>query len=60
MTENIFIKKIKVIYDKLISNYYEGEEIDLDIKAFELLCHNFLYLYNKEKKKTDNGQRSKV
>ena len=41
MTENVFIKKIHVLFDHLIKIYYDGEEINGDIKAIELLCHNF-------------------
>lgn len=51
MTENVFIKKLKVLYDDMLNNYYEGEELDRDAKAFELLCHNFLEMKKMEKEK---------
>ena len=42
MTENVFIKKLKVLYEDMLDNYWDGEELDRDVKAVELLCHNFL------------------
>ncbi len=38
----MFIKKIHVLIEHLIKIYYDGEEIDGDVKAIELLCHNFI------------------
>lgn len=49
MTESIFIKKMNVLFQKLLNNYYNGEEVEGDVKAFELLCHNFLEMKKMEK-----------
>lgn len=53
MTESVFIRKVNVLFQKLLDNYYNGEEIDEDAKALELLCHNFLEI-KKMKDKKDN------
>ena len=53
MTESIFIKKINVLFKNLIDNYWDGDEINGDVKAIELLCHNFLEI-KKIKDKEDN------
>ena len=53
MTESIFIKKIHVLIEHLIKIYYDGEEINGDVKAIELLCHNFIEI-KKMKEKEDN------
>ena len=42
MTESLFIKKIHVLFDHLIKIYYDGEEIDGDVRTIELLCYNFI------------------
>ena len=51
MTENVFIKKLKVLYEDMIDNYWVGEGLDRDVKAVELLCHNFLEMKEMEKEK---------
>ena len=39
--------------EHLINIYYNGNEINGDVKAIELLCHNFLEI-KKMKDKKDN------
>lgn len=53
MTESVFIRKMNVLFQKLLDDYYNGEDIQEDAKAFELLCHNFLEMkkMSKELKK---------
>ena len=53
MTESVFIRKIHILIEHLIKIYYDGEEISGDIKAIELLCHNFLEI-KRMKEKEDN------
>ena len=48
MTESIFIKKIHVLFEHLIKIYYDGEEINNDVKAIKLLCHNWEELQKME------------
>lgn len=42
MTESVFIRKMNVLFQKLLDDYYNGKEINGEVKAIELLCHNFL------------------
>ncbi len=53
MTESVFIRKLHVLIEHLIKIYYDGEEIDGDAKAIELLCHNFIEI-KKLKEKEEN------
>ena len=55
MTEGVLIRKIRVLVDHLIDNYYNGADINGDVKAVEMLCHNFIEikkLKDVEKNKT--------
>lgn len=52
MTENVFIKKLKVLYEGMLDKYYKGEELDRNVKAVELLCHNFLEMKRRAHDKT--------
>ncbi len=54
MNEQDFLRKIRIISERLINDYYDGKEIEGDVKAIELLCHNFIEIrkmqsQNKEK-----------
>ncbi len=49
MTESVFIKKMNVLFQKLLDNYYNGEKIEGNVKAFELLCHNYLEMKKMDK-----------
>ncbi len=42
MTEQEFLRRIRVLSEHLVDDYYDGKEIDGDVKAIELLCHNFI------------------
>ena len=53
MIESVFIKKIHKLFEHLIDTYHDGEKIDGDVKALQLLCHNFLEI-KKMKEKEDN------
>ena len=44
MTSNIFVKRLKVLYDRLLDDFYKGEKLDESAKAITLLCHNFIEL----------------
>ncbi|KKN05483.1 hypothetical protein LCGC14_1086900 [marine sediment metagenome] len=51
MTEQEFLRRIRVLSEHLVDDYYDGNEIDGDVKAIELLCHNFIEM--KEMKEKD-------
>ena len=58
MTENVFIKRLKVLYDNLLDDYYNGVELEGGVKAIKLLCHNWEELQktqDKEEKKLNGG-----
>ena len=44
MIKNVFIKKMRVLYERLIVDYWDGEELVESAKAITLLCHNFIEL----------------
>ena len=44
MNSNIFVKRLKVLYDHLLDDFYKGEDLTEDAKAITLLCHNFIEL----------------
>ena len=50
MIESVFIKKIHALFRHLIDTYHDGDKIDGDVKALNLLCHNFLELRKMENK----------
>ena len=55
MTENVFIKRLKVLYEHLLDDYYNGVELGGSVEALRLLCHNWEELQkmqDKEGKKT--------
>ncbi len=56
MTERIFIKKMNVLFQKLLGDYYNGEEIEGNVKAVELLCHNYLEMKEMEKKNIEGNK----
>lgn len=47
------MRKIHKLYEHLVDIYQDGEEIDGDVKAIELLCHNFEEI--KEMRKEDKN-----
>ena len=51
MTEQEFLRRIRVLSEHLVDDYYDRNEIDGDVKAIELLCHNFIEM--KEMKEKD-------
>ncbi len=58
MNEQDFLRKIRIISERLIDDYYNGTEIDGDIRAIELLCHNFIEIRKmklKDKKNNNGG-----
>ena len=58
MTENVFIKRLKVLYRNLLDDYWDGDGLDKSVKAIMLLCHNWEELQkaqDKEEKKLNGG-----
>jgi len=58
VTENVFIKRLKVLYEHLLDDYYNGIELEGSVEAVILLCHNWKELQkiqDKEEKKLNGG-----
>ncbi len=53
MTEHDFLRKIEVIKKRIINDYWDGDDITGDVRAIELLCHNFIEI-KKMKDKENN------
>ena len=57
MNEQEFIRKIAVLNTRLLDEYWHGYDLDEDIRAIGLLCHNFLEIkkMKSKDKKINNG-----
>ena len=62
MTEQEFLRRIRVLSEHLVDDYYDGKEIDGDVKAIELLCHNFIEIkkMRSEDKRNGNIEGNKI
>lgn len=56
MIEQEFLRRIRVLSERLVDDYYDGKEIDGDVKAIELLCHNFIEIKKVRLEDESNGK----